>query len=238
MLNDNIKLTGHVSIKKYNEKGELVQTKEIPNLVVNAGKAFIASRIISNTDYPVMNYMGVGVDASTATVLQTALVVEVARVEVNSSTASGANVTFTGIFPAGTPSSSVNLTECAIYNTPASAVLTFDGDNNLTSSTHVLTLNNHGYTTGQKVTYVDGGGTTINGLQDGGTYYVIVIDTNDIYLADTLAHANAGVFLPITDGSGANHKLIVGDMLARTTFPVITKATSETIAITWTITVG
>lgn len=238
MLNDNVKLTGHVSIKKYNEKGEVVQTTEVPNLVVNAGKAFLASRIISNSDYPIMQYMGIGVDASTASVAQTALVVEVARVQVSSSLASGPNVTFTGIFPAGTPSSSVSLTECAIYNTNASAVKTFDGDNNLTSATHVLTLTGHGYSTGQKVTYVDGGGTTIVGLQDGGTYYVIKVDNDNIKLADTLAHANAGVALLITDGSGSNHKLIVGDMLARTTFPVITKSTSETIALTWTITVG
>ena len=101
MLQDSIKLTGRLSIKKFNEKGELIETKEVPNLVVTAGKEFIASRIISN-DNDVMNYMAVGADSSLAAVTQTSLVIETARVQLDSAVATGVNVVFSALFPSGT----------------------------------------------------------------------------------------------------------------------------------------
>src|SRR5262249_15032419 len=51
----------------------------------------------------------------------------------------------------------------------------------------------HGFTTGEEVVYHNGGGTNTNiqGLNDGHTYYVVVIDSNTFELADTHAHAVA-----------------------------------------------
>ena len=48
MLQDSIKLTGRLSIKKYNDKDELIFETEVPNLVVTAGKEYIAGRLISS----------------------------------------------------------------------------------------------------------------------------------------------------------------------------------------------
>lgn len=45
MIQDNIKATGHVTVRL---NGEIVN--EIPNLVVTAGKNFIASRMTGSTD--------------------------------------------------------------------------------------------------------------------------------------------------------------------------------------------
>lgn len=54
----------------------------------------------------------------------------------------------------------------------------------------------HGLTTGQALTYHSEGGTSIGGLQNGLTYYVVVIDASTIKLAETLPNATAT--LPVT----------------------------------------
>ena len=51
---DTLKLKGALTVRL---NGDVVQ--EIPNLVVNAGKAFVASRMVG-TDDSVMSHMGIG----------------------------------------------------------------------------------------------------------------------------------------------------------------------------------
>jgi hypothetical protein len=246
MLHSNIKLTGRLSIKKYDEKDQLVFETEVPNLVVTAGKEFIANRIVAGTP-AVMAYMAIGGDPQLAAVGQTALVKETSRQSIYDTVVSGTNVVFSSLFPAG--SGTGNVYEAGIFNTSAANVKTFDGDSAVNATTKIITLTTHGYADGDKVTYVDGGGTTMVGLSDGNVYYVIVLDSNTIQLASTYAKAMAatnvaadnitsGNAIAIGDGSGNNHKLCKGDMLARTTFPIIVKASGETLAIAWTITVG
>lgn len=234
-LQSSVKLTGHLSIKKYNDKDELIYETEVPNLVVTTGKEFLASRIISNTS-AVMTNMGVGDDSSAPVLSQTALINELARVPFNTATSSGASVTFTGIFLPGTATG--NLTEAGIFNTASSSVITFDGDANVNAADNKITYIAHGFVTGDKVTYTDGGGVTIVGLIDGGTYYIIKVDNDTVKLATSSANATAGTAINIDDGSGLNHKLIKGTMMCRTTFPVIAKSASETVAISWVVTVG
>lgn len=308
MLKDSIKLTGRLSIKKFNDKNQLVYETEVNNLIVNAGKEYIASRLIGSGDsmyepadlkpgyryrilslgdtdwnavadttgvtYAVgtrfqcvnagtgtglaleseaMGFMAIGDDDSTVGVAQTALVSELARVATSSLASSGANATFSAVFPAGVGTSST-IREAGIFNRPDSAapyanIFTFDGDVNVNATPHTITLTGHNLVNGEKVTYVDGGGVTVGELTDGATYYVIYIDADTIQLAATLADAqtatddytannSAGLSILITDGANSNHKLIVGTMLARTTFPVISKSSSESLAISWTVTVG
>ena len=235
MLKDSIKLTGRLLIQKFNGNKELVFSTEVPNLVVTSGKEFVASRIVGGT-FDAMGYMAIGDDASVGALSQTTLINELARVATTSATASGSNVTFTATFPAGTGTGSI--VEAGIFNKDDSSVIVFDGDNDLNSSSHEITYTSHGFVTGDKVTYTDGGGTSVVGLTDGGTYYIIRIDANTIKLATTYAFAIAGTAIAITDGVGTNHKLTYGTMLCRTTFPVITKSSSETIAISWVVSVG
>lgn len=237
MLKDSIKLTGRLSIKKYDKEGKVNYEKEVPNLVVTSGKEFIASRIISDSDFSAMSFMGVGDDTSTAGVAQTALQNELARVTVSSATASGVNVTFNATFPAGTATGA--LVEAGVFNESSSAVRTFDGDLNVDNASHqIINLTSHGFVTGDKVTYNDGGNTAVGELIDGGTYYVIRIDNDTIELAASESDALAGTKIDITDGTGSGHKLTSGTMLCRTTFPVINKSSTETVAISWVITVG
>lgn len=237
MFKDAIRLSGRLTIKKFNEKAELIYQTEVPNLVVNGGKEFLASRVIG-ADFDPMTHMAVGDDASTPTLSQTALVNELARIAFDTALASGSNVTFTSVFPAGTATG--NLVEAGIFNTDDTAVLVFDGDDDVNSSSDEITYVAHGLLTGDKVTYTDGGGTTIPGLADGNTYYIVKISNDVFKLATTYANAMAGtpVTIDIGDGLGANHKITYGTMLCRTTFPVISKGAGETVAITWTVTVG
>jgi hypothetical protein len=237
MFKDSVQLTGRLLIQKFNDKNEKVYETEVPNLVVTSGKEFIASRIIGTT-YDAMGYMGIGDDAAVGALSQTTLINELARVSTTSATASSTNVTFTATFPAGTGTGSI--VEAGVFNKSSSSVLVFDGDTDVDDSSHQIAYTTHGLSTGDKVTYTDGGGTAITGLIDGGTYYIIRVDANHIKLATSYANATAGspVAIAIISGVGANHKITYGTMLCRTTFPVITKSGSETIAISWVVTVG
>lgn len=235
MLKDTFKLTGRLSIKKYNEKGEVVLEQDVKNLVVTSGKEFIASRL-ANNDFDPMGYMAVGDDSSTAAVSQTSLQNELNRVAVSSATPSGTSTTFNATFGAGVATGA--LQEAGVFNTSGSNVKTFDGDNDVDDANDTITINTHNFTTADKVTYTDGGNTAISGLLDGGTYYVIVVDPNTIKLAASAANASAGTQINITGTSGAGHKLTYGTMLCRTTFPVINKSATETVAISWVVTVG
>jgi len=238
MFKDSIKLTGKLLIQKFNKNKDLVYSTEVPNLVVTSGKEFIASRIVDSVLFDPMNYMAIGDDAQVGALSQTTLINELARVTTTSSTASGVNVTFTATFGAGVGTGSI--VEAGIFNQDESAVLIFDADAAVDDGAHKITYVAHGLTTGDKITYTDGGGTVVSGLIDGGTYYVVRIDADSIKLATTYAFAVAGspTTIAITSGVGSNHKITYGNMLCRTTFPVITKSGSETIAISWVVTVG
>jgi len=75
------------------------------------------------------------------------------------------------------------------------------------AATDVFTKLAHGLITGQAVQYSRGGsGTAIEGVVEGGFYYVIRVNANNFKLATTLANANAGTAINITQvGAGAGH---------------------------------
>ena len=262
-----------------------------------------------------VGFMAIGDDSSAAAVGQTSLVKETARVSLGSVTPNGTNASFSAIFPAGIGTG--NIYEAGLFTYPEDRVLEFDADNDVNNADNKITKTDHGLVSGDKVTYVDGGGTALRtgtianvtgsisgttltvsavtdgtivagatvagtgvtagtlivsqltgttggagtytvsitqtvsstaiittrvtgNLTDGGTYYVISITSSTIKLAATYANAIAGTPVPISilSGIGSNHKIIYGDMLCRTTFPVISKSPSETVAISWTVTVG
>lgn len=108
MITENLKLTGHVTVAI---NDEVVQ--EIPNLVVTAGKGYVASRM-KDTTATAMSHMAVGTDSTTAAAGDTALGTESGRVALTSSTVSGNVITYVASFPAGTATAA--LTEAAILN--------------------------------------------------------------------------------------------------------------------------
>lgn len=96
---------------------------------------------------------------------------------------------------------------------PAVAVgapfITFNAATALDDTTEVLTYAGHLFETGDAVVYDNGGGTSIGGLTDGTTYYVVKTGANTMKLAASLADATAAtpVTIDLTDGVGAAHTL-------------------------------
>jgi len=108
MINEELKLTGHVTVAI---NDEVVQ--EIPNLVVTAGKGYVASRM-KDTTAGAMSHMSVGTGSTAAAAGDTALGTEAGRVSLTSSTVSSNVITYVATFPAGTATAA--LTEAAIVN--------------------------------------------------------------------------------------------------------------------------
>ena len=89
---------------------------------------------------------------------------------------------------------------------------TFNGsDGNVVSiSADTITINNHRFLTGSRVTYTNGGGGNIGGLTNGTVYFTIKVDHNTIKLATSASNANSGTAINLTTlGSGISHTLSV-----------------------------
>jgi len=118
-VNEVIKLKGELVITKTTSDGKQ-EVITVPNLVVTAGKAFITSRMASNTA-AVMSHMAVGTGNVVATSGDTGLGTEIARVAltVAGGTPSSNTITYSASFPAGTGTGT--LTEAGIFNTSGAA---------------------------------------------------------------------------------------------------------------------
>jgi len=108
MLNDGLKLTGKLTIAI---NDEIVQ--EVPNLVVTAGKGYVASRM-KDTSATAMSHMAIGSGNTAAAAGNTALESELARTGLTSTTVSGADIVYVDTFAAGTGTGAVK--EAAILN--------------------------------------------------------------------------------------------------------------------------
>jgi hypothetical protein len=119
MIQENIKITGKVSIKLFDQSGELKDSRDINNLVVTTGKEFIAARMVGTPTE--MSHMAIGADNTAADAGDTALGSELGRVGLTSDTSSGAVVTYVATFPAGTGTGAV--VEAGILNASSSGTL-------------------------------------------------------------------------------------------------------------------
>lgn len=115
MINEHLKLTGHVTVAV---NDEVVQ--EIPNLVVTAGKEYVASRM-KDTSATAMSHMAVGTGSTAAAAGDTALGTESGRVSLSSTTVTNNVITYVATFPAGTATAA--LTEAAIMNASSGGTL-------------------------------------------------------------------------------------------------------------------
>ena len=98
-----------------------------------------------------------------------------------------------------------------ILDTLSSFTVTFDGSSSsiVDLGSDTISIPEHRFLTGQRVTYNDGGGTAITGLADG-VYYAIKVDRNLVQLASSLSNANNGTQINLTGlGSGTSHTLNV-----------------------------
>ena len=115
-IQENLKPTGMVTVSHFNSEGELLNTFEVPNLVVTSGKQYIASRI-KDTTYGAMTYMAIGTSSTAASASDATLVAENGRVSLSATTVSTNTVTYTATFPAGTgTSTSPGIQEAGILN--------------------------------------------------------------------------------------------------------------------------
>ena len=108
MLNDGLKLTGKLTIAI---NDEIVQ--EVPNLVVTAGKGYVASRM-KDTSATAMSHMAIGTGSTAAAAGNTALGSESARTALTSTTVSCADIVYVDTFAAGTGTGAI--TEAGIFN--------------------------------------------------------------------------------------------------------------------------
>jgi len=115
MINDGLKLKGKLSIAL---NDEVVQ--EVDNLVVTAGKEYVASRM-KDTTATAMSHMAIGSGTTNPAAGDTALETELGRVALTSTTVSGAVVTYVATFAAGTGTGAV--TEAGILNASSSGTL-------------------------------------------------------------------------------------------------------------------
>lgn len=113
MLHDTIKMTGDLKIVLTDENGQIKHEQEIKNLVVTAGKNFIASRM-KDTTKGAMSHMAIGSGTTAANVADTTLGTELGRVSLTSTTVTNNNVAYVATFPAGTGTGAV--TEAGLFN--------------------------------------------------------------------------------------------------------------------------
>ena len=107
-INDALKMKGRLQIHL---NDELVQ--EVDNLVVTAGKGYVASRM-KDTSATAMSHMAIGSGSTAANAADTALGNQLGRVALTSTTVSSAVVTYVATFAAGTGTGAV--TEAGILN--------------------------------------------------------------------------------------------------------------------------
>jgi hypothetical protein len=121
-ITEQLKATGKVRIVQTNASGETVKEFEVPNLVVTAGKNYIASKIVATTNSPVsMTHMAIGTGTGTPGASDTALGAETGRVSLAGSIVSTNTITYTATFPAGTGTGAI--TEAAVLNASSSGTM-------------------------------------------------------------------------------------------------------------------
>tara|TARA_R100001460_G_scaffold25838_1_gene52111 strand:+ start:2547 stop:2972 length:426 start_codon:yes stop_codon:yes gene_type:complete len=112
MLNDDLTLKGHLSIAI---NGEVVKT--VPNLVVTAGKNYVASRM-KDTTKSAMSHMEIGTGTAAPAANNTVLGSAAHRQALTSTTVSNNVVTYVASFAAGDGTGAI--TEAGLFNASSS----------------------------------------------------------------------------------------------------------------------
>ena len=117
---DETKATGKLTVEIKDKKGNVKETRELENLVVDTGLAFIASRMKDATA-TAMSHMGIGTGTTAAASGNTALGTEAARVALTSTTVTSNAVAYVCSFAAGTGTGAI--TEAGILNAASGGTL-------------------------------------------------------------------------------------------------------------------
>ena len=121
MINENLKLSGQLSIVLKDKAGNVKEQRDVKNLVVNTGLAYIASRM-KDTTKGAMSHMALGSGTTAAAATDTDLGTLLgSREALDSTTISGTNnekVVYVSSFEAGDATGAV--TEAGIFNAATS----------------------------------------------------------------------------------------------------------------------
>jgi len=121
MIQDTIKMTGELKITVTNPDNNVVQEVVVPNLVVTAGKNWIAGRMYDTGIPDEMSHMAIGTDNTAAAAGDTGLGTEAGRVALTSTTVTANSVAYVATFPAGTGTGAI--TEAGIFNAASSGTM-------------------------------------------------------------------------------------------------------------------
>ena len=117
--NDNSKATGKLTIEIKNDKGTVIETREVKNLVVDAGLDYIADRMKNNST--VMSHMAIGTGSTAAAAANTTLGSEADRNALTSTTVTDNAVAYVASFAAGEGTGAI--TEAGIFNASSGGTL-------------------------------------------------------------------------------------------------------------------
>jgi len=117
---DKTKATGKLTVEIKDKQGNVKETRELENLVVDVGLAFIASRMKDATA-TAMSHMAIGTGTSAAASGNTTLGTEAARVALTSTTVTTNAVAYVCSFAAGTGTGAI--TEAGILNAASTGTL-------------------------------------------------------------------------------------------------------------------
>lgn len=121
MIKDNLGATGHLNVVLLDENGKVKHSQDIPNLVVNTGLAFIASRMKDTTD-DAMTHMSVGSGTTAAAGGDTALETQISsRVSLTSTTVTSNAIEYVAAFGAGVSTGAI--TEAGIFNASSAGTM-------------------------------------------------------------------------------------------------------------------
>ena len=118
--NDNSKATGKLTIEIKNDKGTVIETREVKNLVVDAGLDYIASRM-KDTSATAMSHMAIGTGSTAAAAANTTLGSEADRNALTSTTVTDNAVAYVASFAAGEGTGAI--TEAGIFNASSGGTL-------------------------------------------------------------------------------------------------------------------
>lgn len=112
-MKDSLTVRGRLRIVLTNKDGQVVDQREFNNLVVDAGKNLIASRLVGITD-DVMSHMAVGSGTTTPAASDVALETELDRVALDSSIASDNDIAYVATY--GPSVATGSLSEAGLLN--------------------------------------------------------------------------------------------------------------------------
>lgn len=118
--NEILKVIGDVDVVLTGSDGQIKDTREIKNLVVTSGLAFIASRM-RDASASVMSHMAIGSGTAAAALANSGLGTELGRASLTSTTVNANQIVFIATFAAGTGTGAV--TEAGVFNAGAAGTM-------------------------------------------------------------------------------------------------------------------